>query len=198
MLAWRGLREPHLYKGLTAMVIWDPCFLKESMWNSAHSSFSKAATFIKLTETSAGELKYSEPKTSPKTARGHVISNWTRSDEVSSRLRSTEGWKGLEPGSCEDFSKFLTLDLGFEPERVHRVSLFDRLASPKLKDLVFHIQKSGNEDVLDELAELVTTEVQQAQHDIEQQLDDPTSEASRLMALLEVRQDLPSACTLLG
>lgn len=168
-LAWRGMREPSLYKGLTALVLWDPCFLKESFWNAAHPDFGRYANYVKLTETETGAGRSALPRTSPRTARG---------------TERGESWAGLEEGYCEDWTSWLADELGFETDKVHRLSLFDRLASAELTQMVFEIQKSSDERP--DAARLVAVheEIARTKRRIEEELADPNSGASGLMALI--------------
>ena len=114
-LAWRGLREPTLYEGLTAVVLWDACYLKESFWNAAHPDFGRYANYVRMSEIVGARSRTMAdraPSTSPRLARGDLDGEMG-------------DWSGLEAGVCEDFTPWLTEDLGFEPARVHRVRLFD-------------------------------------------------------------------------
>lgn len=174
-LAQVGLREPFLYEGLTAVVVWDSCYLKESFWNAANPDFGRHGNFVKMSQTLQGRTLRSEqlnalPRTKPQQARG---------DDGDAQGT----WAGLEEGVCEDFTPWLTEDLGFEPARVHRVSLFDRLASADLIRLVFEIQKSDEERPNTTRVQDVQREVRRVQEQIAQELHEPQSEAARLSAL---------------
>lgn len=170
-LSWTGIREPNLYKGLTAVVLWDPCYLKASFWNAAHDNFGRYDNYIKMTETLAGAKRDVLPRTDPKLARdsGKV---W--------------GWDGLEDGYCEDFTPWLTDELGFEPELVHRISIFDRLASLNLTKIAFRVQKTTMDDRDQLLADVINQEIVAAKAEIDRQLSqEDRSEAGDLRRLFE-------------
>ena len=178
-LSWRGVNEPDLYRGLTAVVLWDACYLKESFWNAAHPDFGRYSNYIKMTETMAGPHRRTMPRTSPRLARGDTTGSG------SAATTNTGNWSGLEEGYCEDFTPWLTEELGFEPERVHRISLFDRLSSANLTRFVFAIQKSKEDAPNPERINLVQREISRLRAEIGEQLEDPRSEASRLLDLLQ-------------
>ena len=170
-LSWRGLHEPNLYKGLKAVVLWDACFLKQSFWNAAHPDFGRYANYIKMTESLSGRHRQTLPRTAPNLARGDAA--------------GVGSWSGLEEGYCEDFTPWLTEELGFDPDRVHRISLFDRLSSTNLTRMIFDIQKSREEAPNEALLARVQAEMRRVRAEIDAQLEDKQTEASRLMALLE-------------
>lgn len=115
VLAKRGFHEPDLYHGLTTVVLEDPCFLKEAFWNSTHPDFH---------------------------ARGGVNAKTTYMTTRNALVREFFG-KGLDGAWCVNSTSSLhggLGTLGLDRDRIHHVSLFDRLAGDDLKRMVFELQ----------------------------------------------------------
>ena len=85
----------------------------------------------------------------------------------------------------ERLSPCTLAELGFEAEHVHRISLFDRLASDDLIRMVFTIQKSQDEVPDPALLLLVHHEIDRVRTEIAHELSNPSSRASDLVRLIE-------------
>jgi len=116
-LAEHRFKEPELYAGLEVVIIDDACFLKDSFWNEANPDFNISSGI----------------------GTNYLKSNMTTSVDL---VRPFFG-DMLDGGWCVDFSAqepgYLG-GLGFDLQRVHHISLWDRLAGDSLKRDVFEIQ----------------------------------------------------------